>query len=47
MLGIKVINIPKDTRVFISEDYPEDTYPWRKDDKGPEKTIRNLHEVKK
>lgn len=47
MLGIKVINIPKDTRVFISEDYPKDTYPWRKDDKGPEKTIRNLHEVKK
>jgi membrane-bound hydrogenase subunit beta len=47
MLGIKVINIPKDARVFISEDYPEDTYPWRKDDKGPEKTIRNLHEVKK
>jgi membrane-bound hydrogenase subunit beta len=47
MLGIKVINIPKDTRIFISEDYPEDTYPWRKDDKGPEKTIRNLHEVKK
>ena len=47
MLGIRVINIPKNTRLFISEDYPEDTYPWRKDDKGPEKTIRNLHEVKK
>jgi membrane-bound hydrogenase subunit beta len=47
MLGIKVNNIPKDSRVFISEDYPEDTYPWRKDEKGPEKTIRNLHEVKK
>ncbi|MDX1798221.1 MAG: NADH-quinone oxidoreductase subunit C [Candidatus Lokiarchaeia archaeon] len=47
MLGIKVNNIPKDSRVFISEDYPEDTYPWRKDEKGPNKTIRNLHEVKK
>ena len=47
MLGIKVNNIPKDSRVFISEDYPEDTYPWRKDEKGPGKTIRNLHEVKK
>ncbi len=47
MLGIKVKNIPKDSRVFISEDYPEGTYPWRKDETGPEKTIRNLHEVKK
>jgi len=47
MLGIIVKNIPKNSRVFISEDYPEDTYPWRKDEKGPEKTIRNLHEVKK
>lgn len=47
MLGIKVKNIPKDSRLFISQDYPEDTYPWRKDEKGPEKTIRNLHEVKK
>jgi membrane-bound hydrogenase subunit beta len=47
MLGIKVIDIPKDSRVFISEDFPENEYPWRKDDKGPKKTIRNLHEVKK
>jgi membrane-bound hydrogenase subunit beta len=47
MLGIIVKNIPKNSRVFISEDYPENTYPWRKDEKGPEKTIRNLHEVKK
>ena len=47
MLGVIIKNIPKNDRVFISEDYPEDTYPWRKDEKGPEKTIRNLHEVKK
>jgi membrane-bound hydrogenase subunit beta len=47
MLGIKVINIPKNDRVFISEDYPDGVYPWRKDEKGPDKTITNLHEVKK
>ena len=47
MLGIKVINIPKKSRVFISEDYPEGVYHWRKDETGPDKTIRNLHEVKK
>jgi len=44
MLGIKVKNIPKDKRVFISEDFPEDMYPWRKDEKNADKMARNLHE---
>ena len=44
MLGIKVIGIPKDNRVFISEDFPEDIYPWRRDETGPEKMVRNLHD---
>jgi len=44
MLGIKVVNIPKDARVFISEDFPEDMYPWRRDEKGPGPMIRNLHD---
>ena len=44
MLGIKVIGIPKDERVFISEDFPECTYPWRRDETGPEKMVRNLHD---
>jgi len=47
MLGVKVKGIPKDTRVFVSDDYPKGVYPWRKDKTGPTKTIRNLHEVKK
>ena len=47
MLGIKVLNIPVDKRVFVSDDFPEDAYPWRKDDKGPDSMVRNLHEVKK
>jgi membrane-bound hydrogenase subunit beta len=47
MLGIKVKNIPKDSRVFISEDFPEGVFPWRKDETGPNNIIRNLHEVKK
>ena len=47
MLGIKVKGIPKDERVFISDDFPKGTYPWRKDKTGPEKMARNLHEVKK
>ncbi|MBU0497747.1 MAG: NADH-quinone oxidoreductase subunit C [Candidatus Thermoplasmatota archaeon] len=47
MLGIKVKNIPKDRRVFISKDFPEGMYPWRRDKSGAEKMARNLHEVKK
>jgi len=48
MLGVKVIGIPDNRRLFLPEDFPEDVYPWRKDDKGMEKFIRNLHdEVKK
>jgi len=47
MLGIKVKGIPKDERVFISDDFPKGIYPWRKDKTGPEKMVRNLHEVKK
>ena len=47
MLGIKVKNIPQDRRSFISDDFPKDVYPWRKDETGPKKMVRNLHEVKK
>ncbi|MBN1860106.1 MAG: NADH-quinone oxidoreductase subunit C [Candidatus Thermoplasmatota archaeon] len=45
MLGVKVNNIPVDARVFISEDFPKDIYPWRRDETGPEKYIKNLHKV--
>lgn len=44
MLGVKVIGIPKDNRVFISEDFPKGTYPWRRDETGPDKMVRNLHD---
>jgi len=44
MLGIKVKGIPKDKRAFISHDFPKGVYPWRKDEKGPGKMVRNLHE---
>ncbi len=44
MLGVKVKNIPKDKRVFISDDFPEDMYPWRKDEKNVDSMARNLHE---
>lgn len=46
-LGIKVKGIPDDRRLFLPDDFPKDVYPWRKDEKGLGKYIKNLHEVKK
>jgi membrane-bound hydrogenase subunit beta len=43
MLGVIVKGIPKNQRVFISDDFPEGVYPWRKDETGPDKHVRNLH----
>jgi len=47
MLGVKIKGIPDSRRVFISDDFPKGMYPWRKDETGPQKMARNLHEVKK
>jgi membrane-bound hydrogenase subunit beta len=47
MLGVKIIGIPDSRRLFLPDDFPEGVYPWRKNEKGMEKLIRNLHEVKK
>jgi len=47
MLGIKVIGIPDSRRLFLPEDFPENVYPWRKDEKTRkeiEKLYKNLHE---
>jgi membrane-bound hydrogenase subunit beta len=35
MMGVKVIGIPDDRRLFLPPDFPEGVYPWRKDEKGP------------
>ncbi len=47
MLGVKIIGIPDDRRCFLPEDFPEGVYPWRRDETGPDKLYKNLHEVKK
>ena len=44
MLGVKIRGIPKDTRVFVADDIPKDVFPWRRDETGPGKLVRNLHE---
>ncbi len=35
MMGVEVAGIPDKRRLFLPEDFPEGTYPWRKDEKGP------------
>lgn len=47
MLGVKVIGIPDNRRCFLPENFPKDVYPWRRDEKGPDKLYKNLHEVSK
>lgn len=44
MLGVKIQGIPKDARVFVADDIPTDIFPWRRDETGPAKLARNLHE---
>lgn len=43
MLGVKIRNIPDGRRLFLDETFPKGVYPWRKDEKGPHKLIRNVH----
>jgi membrane-bound hydrogenase subunit beta len=47
MLGVKIIGIPDSRKLFLPEDWPDGIYPWRRDETGPEKYYKNLHEVKK
>ncbi len=47
MLGVKIIGIPDSRRLFLPDDFPENVYPWRKDEqtkKEIEKLYKNLHE---
>jgi len=43
-LGVDVIDIPDDRRMWLDEGYPEDKYPWRWDEKGMEDESRHVHE---
>ena len=44
MLGVRIDGIPDPGRMFLHEDFPKGVYPWRRDEKGPGKLVRNLHE---
>ena len=43
-LGVKVVGIPDNRRLFLPEDFPEGVYPWRKDGTGvPDSMVKNLY----
>jgi len=43
-LGINVVDIPDDRRMWLDENYPKDKYPWRWDEEGMESMSRHVHE---
>ena len=43
MLGIRVKGIPDSRRLFLDESFPKGVFPWRRDETGPHKLIRNAH----
>lgn len=46
MLGVRVVDIPDDRRLFLPDDFPEGVYPWRKDGAGiPDAMVKSLWEV--
>ncbi|MBP1929642.1 membrane-bound hydrogenase subunit beta [Methanolinea mesophila] len=43
-LGIRVVGIPDNRRLFLPEDFPEGVYPWRKDETGvPDSMVKDLY----
>lgn len=46
MIGIIVDGIPDNRRIFLPADFPDNVYPWRKDEKGiPDSMIKDLWKV--
>jgi membrane-bound hydrogenase subunit beta len=35
MMGVEVVGIPDNRRLFLPDDFPEGVCPWRNDEKGP------------
>lgn len=44
MTGIEIENIPDGRHMFLTKDFPEGVYPWRRDETAPKET-RKLYEV--
>jgi len=42
MMGVEMVGIPDNRRLFLPQDFPEGVYPWRKDETGPEDMLKVL-----
>ncbi|MFO7618775.1 MAG: NADH-quinone oxidoreductase subunit C [Thermoplasmata archaeon] len=42
--GVIIDGIPDPRRLFLTESIPEGMYPWRKDEKGVDSLVRDVHE---
>lgn len=46
MIGVIIDGIPDSRRIFLPADFPDNVFPWRKDEKGiPESMIKELWKV--
>ncbi|MBN2330544.1 MAG: NADH-quinone oxidoreductase subunit C [Candidatus Aenigmarchaeota archaeon] len=43
MLGVRIKGIPDSRRIFLHPGFPQGVYPWRRDETGPARLVRNLH----
>ncbi|MDP2974269.1 MAG: NADH-quinone oxidoreductase subunit C [Candidatus Diapherotrites archaeon] len=43
MLGVKISGIPDSRGLFLHKDFPKGVFPWRRDETGPEKLVKNTH----
>jgi membrane-bound hydrogenase subunit beta len=43
-LGIIIDGIPDPRRLFLVDNIPDGKHPWRKDEKGVQDMVRNVHE---
>jgi len=42
MMGVEIVGIPDNRRLFLPDDFPQGVYPWRKDGRGPHDMLRVL-----
>ncbi len=44
MLGVRILKIPDGRRLFLDGTFPKGVYPWRRDEKGPHKLVKDIQE---
>jgi len=42
MMGVEVVGIPDNRRLFLPDDFPDGVYPWRTDETGPADLLKVL-----